>query len=55
MAVRTRDTFTFDMPPEHRRLLDRLAGAQGIATAECLRRILAEKLAQLEQQEETTP
>lgn len=42
-----KDRFTFDLPLEHRQLLNQLAESQGITAGECLRRILAEKFAQL--------
>ena len=46
------DRFTFDMPADLRLQLNRLADAQGWSAGECLRRIMADKFAQLQQQEE---
>ena len=46
------DRFTVEMPFELRRQLDRLAEVNGQSAGECLRRILADKFAQLQQQEE---
>ena len=46
------DRFTFEMSPEFRKQLDRLAEVNGQSAGECLRRIMADKFAQLQQQEE---
>ena len=49
-----KDRLTFDMPPDLRAMLDRFAADQGWSAGECVRRILAEKFAQL-REGETTP
>lgn len=43
--------FTFDMPLAQRAMLDKLAEARGISAGECLREILAEKFAQLQEEQ----
>lgn len=45
--IRYSDRFTCDLAPGQRELLGQYAEAQGISSAECLRRIIAEKFAQL--------
>lgn len=43
--------FTFELPVKDRQQLNRLAESQGITTGECLRRIIAEKFAQLREEQ----
>lgn len=47
------EPFTFALPPGQRDSLLRYAESQGITAGECLRRILAEKFAQLQQGQES--
>ena len=47
------EPFTFALPGSQREQLITYAEAQGITAGECLRRLLAEKFAQLQQGQET--
>lgn len=47
------EPFTFMLPRGQREMLYEYANAQGVTIGECLRRILAEKFAQLRQGEES--
>ena len=54
MAIpKVKDRLTIDMPLELREELNRLAQSRGQSAGECVRRILTEKFAQLQQGQES--
>ena len=46
------DRYTFDMPAELRDSLDKMAADRGWSVAQCLRQILADHFARLQQEQE---
>lgn len=51
MALTYQDRFTFELPKELREQLNRLAASRGQSAGECLRRIITEKFAQLQEEQ----